>query len=133
MMDLVGIGAGVKCICDRKEDEIWLGEKPRTTLWQLINSALVSDPALFACRLLSGLLMESLEDDESEQFRGAWTGDAGRGVMFVEGKYVGTTSVIEGDSGSRSFFSLIDMTIFSSPNDVICFSLPLPRLSIELS
>ena len=48
--------------------------------------------------------------------------------MLVDGNRVGTASAIVGDKGSMSFFSLMEMTIFSRPNEVMCFSLPLPQL-----
>ena len=53
--------------------------------------------------------------------------------MVVAEEKVGTASTMVGDNGSIIFFSLIDMTIFSSPNDVMCFSRPrlLVKLSIE--
>ena len=82
-------------------------------------------------RPLPALLVGSVDEDESAECREASSaGDAGLGVMFVAGKKVGTASAMDGDSGSSSFLSLIEMTIFSSPNDVMCFSLPRPRLSI---
>jgi hypothetical protein len=40
---------------------------------------------------------------------------------------------IVSDRGSRSVFSLMLMIIFSSPSEVMCFSLPLLRLSAESS
>lgn len=55
------------------------------------------------------------------------------GVASVEGNSVGIASAIDGDNGSISFFSLIEMTIFSNPSDVMCFSRPLllVKLSID--
>lgn len=107
---LVGIGEGAKWVCERNEDEIWFGEKPRTTLWQMETSALVSDPNLGAVLLsLSTLLIGAVEEDDSEEWRGTCTvGEAGRGVMSVDGKIVGTASAIVGDNGSKPCFSLIE-------------------------
>ena len=50
--------------------------------------------------------------------------------MSVVGRESGTFSVMEGESGTMSFFSLMDWTIFSNPNEVICFSRP--RLLVKL-
>jgi hypothetical protein len=52
-------------------------------------------------------------------------------VVVMVGNNVGTASAIRGDSGSNLCFSLIEKTIFSRPNEVICFSLPLPLPSTQ--
>ena len=126
-MDFVGIGAGARCVCDRYEDETWFGEKPRTTLWEVMSSALVSDPTvcLELCSL-PGLLSGAVDEEDSEDRRGACIeGDAGRGVMSVEGMSVGTALAMDGESGSIFFCSLIESTICSSRNEEIGFSRPL--------
>lgn len=69
---------------------------------------------------------------DSAEFGAMAVGDAGRGVMSMDRGMFGTASAIDGDKGSISFLSLIEITIFSKPREVICFSLPLLRLSSEL-
>ena len=69
--------------------------------------------------------MGAVDDEESEERKGAFiVGDAGRGVMSVEGSTAGMASEILGERGPISCLSLIEHTIFSRPNDVRCFSLP---------
>ena len=132
-MDLVGTEVGARCVCERNDDEIWLGENPRTTLCEVISSALVSEPTVcIAPRSLSGLLRGLVDDEESEKRSGACVvGDAARGVIFVDGNVAGTASAIEGDNGSNSFFSLMLNIIFSNPSEVMCFSVPLLVLLID--
>ncbi len=61
-------------------------------------------------------------------------GDAGRGVMSVVIVAIaGRLAWSSSDKGARSVFSLMLITIFSSPRAVMCFSLPLLRLSAESS
>jgi len=50
-------------------------------------------------------------------------------VVFAIGGAEGNESAMNDDRGSSSFFSLMLITIFSKPSDVICFSVPLLRLS----
>jgi len=123
---LVGTGAGARCVCDRNEDETRFGENPRTMLCALRSSALVSDPTVWVVlRSLSGLLRGAVDAEESEDLMGACAvGDAGRGVMLVEGIADGTASTIMGDRGSMSCFSCIEETIFAIRNDEMCFSVP---------
>lgn len=103
------------------------------TLWEVMSSALVSDPTVWvADRLLSGLLAGAVEVELSEESRGtAEAGDWWRSVLCAIDGTDGDASAIDGDNGSRSFFSLMLRTIFSKPSDVMCFSVPLLRLSIE--
>lgn len=139
-LDLVGTGVGTRCVCERKEEEMWLGEKPRTTLWEVISSELVADPPDGTPSFELGLLKGAVEAEELEGCRVNFrAGEEDRGVISVEGvspvegSEAGTASAIDGDNGSMSFFSLIEITIFSSPSDVMCFSRPLllVKLSIE--
>lgn len=55
----------------------------------------------------------------------------------VDGRVVistgGDTEAMAVEIGSRSFFSFIFITMRSKPDDVICFSFPRPRLTIESS
>lgn len=64
----MGIGEGVRWVCDRYDDDMWLGEKPRTTLWEERASTLVSDPTVrVALWSLSGLLKGAVDEDDSEE------------------------------------------------------------------
>lgn len=135
----MGTGVGARCVCDRKEEEIWLGEKPRTTLWEVISSELVAEPLNGPPSFELGLLKGAVEDEESEGCRVNFrAGEEDRGVISVvgispvEGSEVGTASTIDGDSGSISFLSLIEITIFSSPSDVMCFSRPLLLVMLSI-
>lgn len=75
---------------------------------------------------LPGLLRGAVDEEDSEDRRGACiVGDAGRGVMSVEGRVVGTASAMDGESGSTFCCSLIESTIFSRRNEEMCFSRPL--------
>jgi hypothetical protein len=58
------------------------------------------------------------------------TGEIDRGVWTRRGKE-GMASVIDGDKGSICFLSLMEITIFSRPSGVMCFSRPL--LPVKLS
>ena len=72
---------------------------------------------------LSGLLKGTVEEEDDDDWEARstvrWSSDVV--VASVDGKNMGTASAIDGDNGSNCFFSLIEMTIFSSPADVICF------------
>ena len=119
----VGASDGVRCTLDLYEEEAWLGEKPRTTLWQARISALVSEatdgPTL---RSLSYTLGGAVEVDELDDrcetvLKG---GGADCGVISdvdddgeEEGMVAGTASVIEDERGSISCFSWMELTIFS--------------------
>ena len=92
------------------------------------------DPPDGPASLELGWLKGAVDEEESEGCRLNFrAGDEERGVMSVEGNVVGTASAMDGDNGSITFFSLIEMTIFSSPKDVMCFSRPLllVKLSID--
>lgn len=47
------------------------------------------------------------------------------GVMSVDGRNAGIAPAMVGESGSIDCLSCIDATIFSKPQGVMCFSLPL--------
>jgi hypothetical protein len=108
------------------------------------DETLVSDPRslLPLLTVLSDVTFEGDESDEScrcdsgDGVSGSTSGNGeeGRGVIsdMVSG-IVGRLAAIFGDRGSMSVFSLMLMIIFSSPKDVMCFSLPLLRLSAESS
>ena len=63
-----------------------------------------------------------MEEDESEERKGAFkVGEVG---LSVDSDTGGMASAILGDRGPISCLSLIEQTIFSSPKEVMCFSLP---------
>lgn len=66
---------------------------------------------------------------EGELEGGVGVGVDGRGVMSTTGA-AGETTVV---SGSRLFFSLMLRTIRSKSSEVMCFSLPRPRLASDSS
>lgn len=92
------------------------------------SSALVSDAVLvFMLWSLSEPVKGAVEADESEESSGAsMVVELGVAAMVADGKSGGTASVMEGDKGVMVLFSLIETTILSSFNEVMCFSLPLP-------
>jgi len=92
----------------------------------MVSSALVSEPMVWIVLLsVSGLLIGAVEDEESEERNGAsMVGEVGRGVMSVESNTAGMASEMLGDKGPISCLSLIEQTIFSKPNEVMCFSFP---------
>lgn len=92
------------------------------------SSALVSDAVLvFMLWSLSEPVKGAVEADESEESSGAsMVVELGVAAMVADGKSCGTASVMEGDKGVMVLFSLIETTILSSFNEVMCFSLPLP-------
>ena len=95
-------------------------------LCDCISSALVLESTeSVALRSLSGLLIGTVEVEDSDERRGAWrVGDFGRGVMSAEGMVSGNAAVMAGESGAISCFSFIDSIILSRRNGVMCFSLP---------
>lgn len=104
------------------------GTNPRTTLWELGISALVSEPTVCCVLLsLSGLVRGAVEEeDESEERKGALNVlGAPRGVISVDRGTGGIASAMLGERGTISCLSWIEWTIFSRPKDVMCFSFPL--------
>jgi hypothetical protein len=108
------------------------------------DETLVSDPRSLLS-LLTVLANVTFEKHESDEFcrldsggdvsvSTSGKGDEGRGVIsdMVSGMACGLGAIVS-DRGSRSVFSLMLMIIFSSPSEVMCFSLPLLRLSAESS
>jgi len=66
-----------------------------------------------------------VDEEESEERNGAFmVGDVGLGVISRGGSTVGIASEMLGERGPMSGLSLMEYTIFSSPKEVICFSLP---------
>lgn len=90
-------------------------------------AALVSEPTVCCALLsLSGLLRGAVDEEESEERKGAlMAGDAARGVAVVDGGIGGIASAILGERGAISCLSWIEWTIFSRPKEVMCFSFPL--------
>jgi hypothetical protein len=124
---------------------MWDGEKPFITLADLVrppDDTLVSDPWSLL-PLLTVLSDTSFEKHESDEFcrcdsgddlsvSTSGNGDEGRGVIsdMADGR-AGRLAAIVGEKGFKLVFSLMLMIIFSRPRDVMCFSLPLLRLSAE--
>ena len=68
----------------------------------------------------------AVEADESEESSGtSMMGELGIAARVADGKLCGTASMIEGDKGVMACFSLMETTILSSFNEVMCFSFPL--------
>ena len=90
------------------------------------HSALVSDPTVCVALLsLSGLLIGAVEDEESDDRKGACiVGEAGLEVVSVDASNAGIAPARVGESGSSDCRSCIDVTIFSRPQGVMCLSLP---------
>ena len=108
------------------------------------DETLLSDPRSLP-PLLTVLANVTFEKHESDEFcrldsggdvsvPTSGNGDEGRGVISAMASgMVCRLGAIVSDRGSRSVFSLMLMIIFSSPSEVMCFSLPLLRLSAESS
>ena len=98
------------------------------TLCEIGPSALVSEPTVCCALLsLSGLLRGAVDEEESEERKGAlMVGDTARGVISVDGLgNGGIASAILGERGAISCLPWIEWTIFSRPKEVMCFSFPL--------
>lgn len=103
-------------------------------LCELGPSALVSEPTVCCALLsLSGLLRGAVDEEESEERKGAlMVGDTARGVISVGGLgNGGIASAILGERGAISCLSWIEWTIFSRPKEVMCFSFPLLLDSVD--
>lgn len=88
-----------------------MGEKPRTTLCcAVMDSVLVSEPTTCVeLASLSGLLRGAVEEEESEERKGAFiVGDVDWGAMSIEGRIVGMASEMLGERGPMSGLSLIE-------------------------
>lgn len=119
------------------EEETRPSENPRTILCELKSvdvltsdptGGLIPDPSL-------PIAVATVDVDDSGTIC-AGGGDDGRGVVSSHdlrccGGRVCDSCGGKGESGSSSFFSLIEFTIFSRSIGVICFSLPRLRLSVE--
>ena len=83
---------------------------------------------IVCCALLSlsGLLKGAVDEEEPEDGKGAlMVGDAGRGVISMEGGIGGIASAMLGERGVISCLSWIEWTILSRPKEVMCLSFPL--------
>jgi hypothetical protein len=132
---------------DRSDEDNCDGEKPCIMLADLVrppDETLLSDPRSLL-PLLTVLANVTFEKHESDEFcrldsdgdvsvSTSGNGDEGRGVISAMASgTVCKLGAIVSDRGSRSVFSLMLIIIFSSPSEVMCFSLPLLRLSAESS
>lgn len=128
-----GVDAGpLRSGMDRYDDDTCDGEKPRTTLVVILRSdAVLTELAVVDC--------DDLSDDGGDTEDWALTGSGA--VMIGLAMLLSFSSVVLASgaryewvlmaSGSRSFFSLMVMTIFSRSSGVICRSLPRLRLQPE--
>jgi len=116
---------------DRYDDDTCDGEKPRTTLVVLRSDAAPTESEAVDC----GDVSDDVGDTE------AWVSTGSGAVMIGVAVLLSLASVFFASgaryewvlmaSGSRSFFSLMVMTIFSRSSGVICRSLPRLRLQPE--
>jgi hypothetical protein len=126
-MSAVGIDEGaVRRGIDRYEELTCEGENPRTTLVELRSEVTLSDDG--GCAELSEASSEvtDLLSTAGVIICGVDVGCCG--VVFGSGARGGR---LVRESGSRSFFSLIVMTIFSRSSGVMCRSRPRLRLWTE--
>jgi len=128
-MSAVGIDEGaVRRGIDRYEELTCEGENPRTTLVVLRSEVTLPDEA--ACAELSEASSEVMDllstATTGVMVLGADTGCCG--VIVASGARGGR---LLRESGSRSFFSLIVITIFSRSSGVMCRSRPRLRLCTE--
>lgn len=137
------MGAGIACwrlVRDLYDEDTRPGEKPRTTLWELQSvEVLVSEPTT------GGLILErslstavaTVDVEESGTMwdfvveGGGLDCSAGCSVFSLSSLFCSGDGIGKGARGSKSFFSLMEMTKLSRSIGVMCFSVPRFRLSVE--
>jgi hypothetical protein len=126
----VGIDEGaVRRGIDRYEELTCEGENPRTTLVVLLSEVPLSDDAGCAEWSEASSEVTDLLSTAGVMICGVDVGCCVAGVASGASGARGGRLLRE--SGSRSFFSLIVMTIFSRSSGVMCRSRPRLRLWIE--
>lgn len=112
---------------DRYDDETCDGENPRTTLVVLLSDVALESAVVDSCDLWD-------DDGETEAACGSGSGAVmiGAAVLLSLGEILLASGAryecVLIPNGSKSFFSLIVMTIFSRSSGVICLSFPRLRL-----